>query len=149
MDTIGVGFQMQIPDNILNAYYGKFGKYLRDFKRPLESTRNQEWWNTFIQLLDEIKTYMVEFFRVPRAFFQMNEIGLKLYEETSKHKSAQDYQKRISRVLNNLCITSAATPTSTQLDGLPFKFGPFVNCIFIRVFCSECSYLINFSTHLD
>jgi len=82
LDKIGVGFQMQVPDkNILNTYYGKLGSYLHNFKRPSESTQNQEWWNTFIQLLEEIKTYMFEFFRVPRAFFQMNELGLKLYEE--------------------------------------------------------------------
>jgi hypothetical protein len=82
LDTIGIGFQMQIPEmRILNAYYGKLGNYLHNLKKPSDSIQNQEWWNTFIQLLEEIKTYMFEFFRVPRAFFQMNEIGLKLYEE--------------------------------------------------------------------
>ena len=82
LNTIGVGFQMQIPDkNILNNYYGKLGNYLHSLKKPAGSTQNQEWWNTFIQLLEETRAYLFEFFRIPRAFFQMNEDGLKLYEE--------------------------------------------------------------------
>ena len=82
LDSIGACFQMQIPDkNILNTYYGKLGNYLHNFKKPSESTQDQEWWNTFIQLLEEFRIHLFEFFRVPRAFFQMNEIGMQLYEE--------------------------------------------------------------------
>src|ERR1035437_4779656 len=82
LHTIGIGIQMEIPDmNILNIYYGKLGNYLHSFKKPADTTQNQKWWNTFIQLLEETRSYLFEFFRIPRAYFQMNEIGLKLYEE--------------------------------------------------------------------
>ncbi len=80
--TIKIGFQMQVPDmHKLNYYYGRLGNYLHNLKRPTTSTQNQDWWNDFIKLLDEIRAYMYEFFKVPRAFFQMNDIGLKLFEE--------------------------------------------------------------------
>ena len=82
LNTIGAGFEVQIPDkNILNTYYGKLGNYLHNFKKPADTTQNQEWWNVFIQLLEETRAYLFEFFKVPRAYFQMNEKGLLLYEE--------------------------------------------------------------------
>lgn len=41
--TIGAGFQMSIPNkDKLNSYYGKLGNYLNNFKKPSESTQNQE-----------------------------------------------------------------------------------------------------------
>ena len=83
--AINAGFQMQIPDkDKLNSYYGKLGNYLHNFKEPSETTQNQEWWNNFIQLIEEIRGYLFEFFKVPRVFFEMNENGLKLYEEYKK-----------------------------------------------------------------
>lgn len=82
LTTIGAGFEMQIPDkDKLNSYYGKLGNYLHNFKKPAESTQNQEWWISFIQLLEETRAYLFEFFKVPRAFFKMNAKGLELYQE--------------------------------------------------------------------
>jgi len=82
LKVIGADFETPIPDkNKLNSLYGKLGNYLHNFKSPTDSVHNQKWWNIFIQLIEETKTYLYEFFRVPRAYFQMNEIGLKLYEE--------------------------------------------------------------------
>ncbi|MBU1099799.1 MAG: hypothetical protein KKA84_05270 [Bacteroidetes bacterium] len=82
LTTIGADFQMQIPDlNKLNTYYGKLGNYLHNFKKPSENVQDQEWWNSFIQLVEETRAYLFEFFKVPRAFFKMNERGLALYQE--------------------------------------------------------------------
>lgn len=89
--TIGVGFQMRIPDKEkLNSYYGKLGNYLHNFKRPNDTTQNEEWWNTFIQLIEEIRAYLFQFFEVPRAFFKMNEKGLELYLEYKKGKTPKE-----------------------------------------------------------
>lgn len=89
--SIGAPFQIQIPDKEkMNSYYGKLGNYLHNFKKPSESTQNEEWWNLFIQLLNETKDYLYEFFRVPRAFFQMNEKGLALYQEFKDENISRD-----------------------------------------------------------
>lgn len=81
LQTIGSDFDLPIPDmNRLNTIYGKLGSYLHNFKKPALSTQNQEWWNSFIQLLEESRAFLYEYFKVPRAFFDMNEIGLKLYQ---------------------------------------------------------------------
>ena len=95
--TIGADFQMQIPDkDKLNSYYGKLGNYLHSFKKPSETTQNQEWWNFFIQLIEEVRAYLYQFFEVPRAFFKMNERGLELYNEYKDEKIAkEDIAKKI------------------------------------------------------
>lgn len=95
--TIGAGFKMQIPDkDKLNSYYGKLGNYLHSFKKPIETTQNQEWWNSFIQLIEEVRANLYQFFEVPRAFFKMNEKGLELYNEYKNGKIArEDIAKKI------------------------------------------------------
>jgi len=78
--TIGADFEIPIPDkNQLNYYYGKLGGYLHNFKKPVDSTQNQEWWNTLIQFLEESRAYLSEHYKVPHGFFKMNEKGLELY----------------------------------------------------------------------
>lgn len=78
--TMEAGFQMDIPDiKRLDSYYGKLGNYLHNFKKPSETVQNEEWWNSFIQLIEETRDYLFKFFKVPRAFFEMNEKGFELY----------------------------------------------------------------------
>lgn len=80
--VIGADFETPIPNkNKLNSMYGKLGKYLHNFKKPADSVQNQEWWNNLIVLIQETRTYLFEFFKVPRGFFQMNETGLQSYKE--------------------------------------------------------------------
>ena len=100
--TIGAGFQMQIPDkDKLNSYYGKLGNYLHCFKKPDDTTQNQEWWNAFIQLVEEIRAYLYKFFEVPRAFFKMNNRGLELYNEyKNENLSKEEIAKKIIEDLN-------------------------------------------------
>ncbi len=82
LTTIGADFEIPILDkNKLNYYYGKLGSYLHNFKKPIDSTQNQEWWNTLIQLLEESRAYLYEYYKMPHGFFKMNEKGLELYEE--------------------------------------------------------------------
>jgi len=81
LKTIGFDFEVPIPDkNKLNSYYGKLGNYLHNFKKPVNSTQNQEWWDTYIKFIEETRVYLFEFFKVPRGFFKMNEKGLELYQ---------------------------------------------------------------------
>lgn len=85
LSAIGQGFQVPIPDTEkLNGYYGKLGNYLHHFNQPINSTNNQEWWNTLIQLIEETRAYLFQFFESPRAFFKMNERGLIHYEDYKK-----------------------------------------------------------------
>lgn len=95
--TIGADFQMQIPDKEkLNLYYGKLCNYLHSFKRPIDTTQNQEWWNIFIQLLEEVREFLFQLFKVPRAFFKMNENGLALYQAYKDNSiSKEEIKKRI------------------------------------------------------
>ncbi len=97
LDTIGAGFEMKIPDkDKLNSFYGKLGNYLHSFKKPSETTNNEEWWNTLIQLLEEIRAHLSEYFEVPRAFFSMNEKGLQLYQAYKDESiSKEEIKKRI------------------------------------------------------
>ena len=82
LKTIGVNFEIPIPDkDKLNYYYGKLGSYLHNFKKPADSTQNQEWWNTLIQFLEETRAYLYGYYKVPQGFFnKMNEKGLELYQ---------------------------------------------------------------------
>jgi hypothetical protein len=95
--TIGTDFQVPIPDkNKLNSYYGKLGNYLHSLKKPSETTQNQDWWNSFIQIIEEVRAYLYQFFKVPRAFFKMNEKGLELYNAYKNGKIAkEDIAKKI------------------------------------------------------
>lgn len=91
LTTIGAEFKMKIPDkHKLNSYYGKLGNYLHNFKKPSETTQNQDWWNSLIQLLEEVRAYLYQFFEVPRAFFKMNERGLELYKEYKEENISKD-----------------------------------------------------------
>lgn len=91
LSTIGADFEIKIPDtNILNSYYGKLGNYLHNFKRPADTVQKQEWCDNFIDLLEKTRSYLFEFIGTPRAFFKMNEIGLKLYEEFKKETLTRD-----------------------------------------------------------
>lgn len=95
--TIGAEFQMQIPDkDKLNSYYGKLGNYLHNLKRPNDTVQNQDWWNTLIQLLEEVRAYLFEFFKVPRVFFKMNDKGFELYQAYKDGSlSKEEIKKRI------------------------------------------------------
>lgn len=97
LKTIGFDFEAPIPDkNKLNSYYGKLGNYLHNFKKPADSIQDQEWWNTFIQFIEETRAYLFEFFKVPRGFFKMNEKGLELYQAYKDESiSREEIKKRI------------------------------------------------------
>ena len=97
LNTVGADFEMLVLDkNKLNYYYGKLGSYLHNFKKPADSTQNQEWWNTLIQFLEENRAYLYEYFKVPRGFFKMNEIGLELYQlYKDESASKEEIKKRI------------------------------------------------------
>ncbi len=94
LKVIGADFDIKIPDKEkLNSLYDKLGTYLHNFKKPSESTSNQDWWNTFIQLLEETRAHLYEYFEAPRAFFKMNEKGLELYEEYKDDKISKSVIK--------------------------------------------------------
>ena len=97
LQTIGSDFDLPIPDKIkLNTIYGKLGNYLHNFLKPSLTTQNQDWWNTFIQFLQETRAYLFEFFKVPRAYFDMNEDGLKLYQAfKDASMSKEEIRKKI------------------------------------------------------
>jgi hypothetical protein len=91
LNTIGADFEIKIPDtNILNSYNGKRSNYLHNLKRPADTVQRQEWWDNFIDLLEKTRAYLFEFIGTPRAFFQMNEYGLKLYQEFKKETLTRD-----------------------------------------------------------
>jgi len=97
LKTLGVNFEIPIPNmSKLNSCYGRLGNYLHNFKKPSESVQNQEWWITFIHLLEETREYLSEFLAIPRAFLKMNEKGLKLYEDyKNKSVSLEEIRKKI------------------------------------------------------
>jgi hypothetical protein len=97
LNSIGTDFQIKIPNTgLLNNYYGKLGNYLHNFKRPSDTVHKQEWWDTFIDLLEETRAYLFEFIGVPRAFFNLNEKGLELYQAYKDESiSKEDIKKRI------------------------------------------------------
>jgi len=80
LTTIGAGFPLEIPDNErLNSYYGRLGNYLHNIKDPSKATQNEEWWNSFIQLVNEVREYLFKFFKFPRAYLNLNEKGIESY----------------------------------------------------------------------
>jgi len=93
----GVEFEIPIPNiDILNSLYGKLGNYLHNFKKPEDSVQNQEWWNDFIQLIEETREYLAVFFESPRVDFKMNESGLLLYQAfKDKSISQEELKKKI------------------------------------------------------
>ncbi|MEO8233039.1 MAG: hypothetical protein ABI638_12200 [Ignavibacteriota bacterium] len=97
LKIIGFDFEALIPDkNKLNSYYGKLGSYLHNFKKPVDSNQNQDWWNNFIQFIEETRAYLFEYFKVPRGFFKMNQRGLELYEAYKNNSiSKEEIKKRI------------------------------------------------------
>lgn len=95
--SIGAEFKMKVPEkDKLNTFYGKLGSYLHNFKKPSESNHNEVWWNTLIQFLEETRAYLFEYFKVPRAFFKMNEKGLQLYQAYKEESlTREEIKKRI------------------------------------------------------
>jgi hypothetical protein len=81
LNAIGADFGIKIPDkDKLNALYGKLGNYLHNFKDPAYTTNNEGWWQRFIQLLEEARSHLFEYFKRPIGYFKMNEKGLALYQ---------------------------------------------------------------------
>ena len=98
LKTIGANFEIPIPDkNKLNYYYGKLGSYLHNFKKPSNSTQSQEWWNTFIQFLEESRAFLYEYYKLPQGFFKMNEKGLELYKAYNDESISRE--EIINRIL--------------------------------------------------
>ncbi|MBK7228445.1 MAG: hypothetical protein IPH97_06205 [Ignavibacteriales bacterium] len=97
LHCIGSNFQIKVPNtNVLNNYYGKLGNYLHNLKRPADTIQKPEWWDEFINLLQETRAYLFEFIGVPRAFFKMNEKGLELYQAYKDESLIkEEIQKRI------------------------------------------------------
>lgn len=95
LSAIGAEFDLKIPDkDLLNKLHGKLGNYLHNFKRPADSTQNESWWDNLIHLLEETRAYLFDFFKVPRAFFNMNEKGLELYQAFKNESLSRDEIKK-------------------------------------------------------
>ena len=97
LNTIGADFEIKIPDKAkLNGLYGKLGNYLHNFKDPVDTTNNEEWWQRFIQLLEEARAHLYEYLKVPRGYFKMNEKGFMLYQAYKDESiSKEEIKKKI------------------------------------------------------
>lgn len=91
LDTIGLFIKIPIPDiQYLNISYGRLGNYLHNFKKPENSTNNENWWNSLINFLEEVRSHLEKYFQVPRAYFKMNEKGLELYQHYKNDTMPKD-----------------------------------------------------------
>lgn len=97
LSALDISEKVFIPDlGILNKYYGRLGNYLHLQKRPEKTCDNPDWWTNFTDLLPEIRDYLGEIFKHPRAHFELNEEGWKLFDKfKTKSTSEEEIIKEI------------------------------------------------------
>ena len=75
---VGV-FQLDLDK--LNTYYGRLGAYLHAPLYQDKTVRDPNWWQSFSDLLVEIKAYLKEVLRHPMATFHPTEEGWDMFKK--------------------------------------------------------------------